>query len=198
MNVKAWSYDLFIEPLVAGLKRGVADRIHAGALVIDIACGPGSMAMSMAARARHVTGIDLDMDLIRYATERAGKYKIDNISFIVHDAADLSGFSDSQFDIAVTSMAIHQFSEELAVQLLGEMKRISSKVIIADYNYPMPHGLSRTVAYSIERMAGGDHYRNFLNYMSRGGLKWFTDSAALFIKSTSVRSSGVFLIAECE
>jgi hypothetical protein len=34
--------------------------------------------------------------------------------------------------------------------------------------------------------------------MSKGGLKWFTVSAGLSIKSTSIKGYGVFIVADCE
>lgn len=198
MNLKAWSYDLFIDPLLAGLKRSVANKVPAGTSVIDVACGHGSLAMTLAARAGNVTGIDLDSDLIRYATEQAAKLKTDNINFIVHDAASLSEFADRQFDIAVTSMAIHQFDGNTAVAVLREMKRIAVKVIIADYSCPMPPGFPRAVAYSIERMARGNHWRNFRKYMATGGLEFFTKSADLTVLNKTVRGNKVFVIVECQ
>lgn len=77
------------------------------------------------------------------------------------------------------------------------MKRIASKVIIADYNCPMPDGFSRSVAYSAEHLAGGDHHRNFLNYMSAGGIKHFTEAAGLEVISATIRSKGVFVVVVC-
>jgi 2-polyprenyl-3-methyl-5-hydroxy-6-metoxy-1,4-benzoquinol methylase len=194
---KSLFYNILIDPLLAGLKRTVAEKISQSATVIDIACGTGSLAIILARKAGYITAIDLDPDLIRFASEEAVKEKIRNIRFLVHDATDLSAYHDKQFDIAVTSMAVHQFKEELAVRILGEMKRIASQVIIADYNCPMPAGISRSLAYLIESMAKGDHYNNFRNYMSKGGLKWFTDSAGLIIRSTSIKGNGVFIVAEC-
>ena len=198
LNIKALFYNFFIDPLLSGLKQSVAEKITPESTVIDIACGTGSLAAVIAHKARHVTGIDLDADLIRFASRNSEKRGIANVKFQVKDASGLYEYSDKQFDVAVTSMAVHQFSEKLAVQILEEMKRISSRVIIADYSCPLPAGFYGTLAYTIERLAKGDHYRNFMNYMSRGGLKWFTGSAGLSIKSSTFRGYGVFVISECE
>jgi 2-polyprenyl-3-methyl-5-hydroxy-6-metoxy-1,4-benzoquinol methylase len=198
LNFKSLFYNVFIDPLLAGLKCTVAEKIPEGATVIDIACGTGSLAFTLARKAQYVTGIDIDHDLIHFATKNATKRKIRNIQFQAHDATDLSVYNSKQFEIAVSSMAVHQFSEELAVRILKEMKRIASQVIIADYNSQMQRGFSRSLAYLIESLAKDDHHKNFRNYMSKGGLKWFTDSAGLSIKSTSIKGYGVFLVAVCE
>ncbi|MCU0472989.1 MAG: class I SAM-dependent methyltransferase [Bacteroidales bacterium] len=198
LRTKALLYNIFIDPLISGLRSAVTEKAGNPDRVIDIACGTGSLAIALASRSGHVTGIDLDVELINFASERAGIKGVNNIKFEVHDASDLSRYRDKEFDIAVTSMAIHQFEEELAVKILVEMKRIAARVIISDYNYPMLRGFSRSVAYSIERMAKGDHTRNFMNYMSRGGIRYFTVAAGLTVMSTVIRGNGVFVMVVCE
>lgn len=197
MNFKALFYTALIDPLLKGLRRSVMENIDTSAKVIDIACGPGTLALEMSKKAGQITGIDLDEYLITFAASKAGKKGLLNLDFKVLDASDLSGYHNDEFDIAVTSMAVHQFPEELAVKILHEMKRISRKVIIADYNYPMPRSISRSLAYGIERIAKGEHHRNFRNFMSRGGISWFTGAVGLTIRSAATRGNGVFLIAVC-
>jgi 2-polyprenyl-3-methyl-5-hydroxy-6-metoxy-1,4-benzoquinol methylase len=198
LNIKALTYNFLIDPLLSGLRKAVAKEISGSDMVIDIACGTGALATELAHRAGHVTGIDLDESLISFAQSRAEKKGISNVDFRVHDASNLSIYTENEFDIAVTSMAIHQFPEDLAVKILIEMKRIAGKVVIADYNCPMPRSLSGSVAFGIERIARGDHYRNFRNYMSKGGLTWFADRAGLTIRSRTINGNGVFVVAGCE
>ena len=192
LYLKGLVYKILIDPLLSGLRKSVIRQFSGTERVIDIACGPGSLALEIAEATSSVTGIDLESDLIFYARNRALKRKIKNIQFDVLDASDLSLFKDQEFDVAITSMAVHQFEESLAIQILCEMKRISRKVIIADYNYPMKTGLAWSFAFGIEKMAGGDHYRNFRNYMAKGGLKYFTEAAMLPVKSLTISGYGVF------
>jgi ubiquinone/menaquinone biosynthesis C-methylase UbiE len=193
---KGFVYSAVIDPMLSSLQRGVVDRIDLDNKVIDIACGPGTLALSLAGRAQSVTAIDIEEGLIGYAADRAQKKGISNVNFKVLDASDLSCFTDSEFDFAVTSMAIHQFEPGLAIKILGEMKRISRKVIVADYNCPMNPGIYRTLAFGIERLAGGDHYRNFRNYMSVGGMEFFTSEAGLTMESSTIRGKGVLKVGE--
>jgi len=197
LHPKALTYNLLIDPLLSGLRKRIAEEISRSDRVIDIACGPGTLAMGLAQRAGYVTAIDLDEKLISFAQYRADKKGMKNLDFRVLDASHLSAFRDGEFDIAVTSMAIHQFGEDLAVNILTEMKRIALKVIIADYNFPVPGNVSGLLARCIESIARGDHYRNYRNYMSRGGLNWFTNRAGLTVRSMVIRGNGVFLVAEC-
>jgi ubiquinone/menaquinone biosynthesis C-methylase UbiE len=195
--LKARLYNLLIDPLVSGLKQIVEEKTVNASRVIDIACGTGTLAFAIARRGVHITAIDLDEEMISFAISRAVRKGITNAWFEIRDASDLSLYNDGEFDVAVTSLAVHQFKEELAIKILTEMKRISGKVIIADYNCPMPSGLSKSLAYGIERMAKGDHHQNFINYISRGGLKWFTATAGLVIRSEAIKGGGVFVVVEC-
>lgn len=198
MIFKALLYTSLIDPLLAGLRHEVAAVIKPFASVIDIACGPGTTALEISKKALQVTGIDLDSEMIKYASVRTKRKGIGNLSFQVHDASDLSLFRAKEFDYAVTTMAVHQFHEETAVNILKAMKRISTTVIIADYNCPLPTGLPGSLARGIEYMARGDHYRNFTNYMNRGGVPWFAGAAGLHILSSVKKGSGVLVVAVCK
>lgn len=189
-------YQTFIDPLISGLRRRITAMIEPGETVIDIACGTGALAMAVADHARDVTGIDLSEDMIITARYVSQRKKIVNISFELKDAEDLSCYHHNRFDVAVTSLAMHQFDPEVAVKVLSEMKRIASRVIIADYNCPMNPGPAAWLAWSIERAARGDHYRNFRKFMLRGGIGTLAEETELHIGSTEVRGQGVFVIAQ--
>lgn len=64
-------YNGVIDPLLSGLRRGVVERITPDDRVVDIACGPGTLALDIAGRAHSVTAIDIEHDLINYASRRA-------------------------------------------------------------------------------------------------------------------------------
>ena len=191
-------YQLFIDPLIAGHRNSVAARIGPADRVIDIACGTGALTMAMARRALHVTGIDISEDMIITARRTSERRGINNITLELHDASDLSCYDDNQFDMAVASMAMHQFEAGLAVKILAEMGRIAKRVIIADYNCPMRRNLSAAAAWSIEYMAAGDHYRNFVIYMKNGGMPWLAGKAGLNTEAVEVRGGGVFLVVQAK
>jgi len=196
LHLKGFLYRIIIDPLLDSVRAEIIEKIDLSESVLDIACGTGTLALNIAGKAKVVTGIDLDAELISYALSRVNNKNLANVRFEVRDASDLSVYGDKEFGIAVTSMAVHQFEPQLAVKILSEMKRVASKVIIADYNYPLPSGFYGTVARSVEKMAGGDHYRNFRNYISAGGISHFTNAAGMKIISAVTRGNGVFVVAE--
>ncbi|MRR20842.1 class I SAM-dependent methyltransferase [bacterium] len=193
-SFKGILYQLFIDPLISGLRRSVASHIGSGERVIDVACGTGALTLSMAGKATHVTGIDISEDMINTARNAAERRGITNITLELQDASDLSRYADKEFDVAVASMAMHQFDAGLAVQILSEMNRIAKRIVIADYNCPMRRNLPAALAWSIEYMAAGDHYRNFRNYMQNGGMPWLAGRAGIDIKVPAIRGSGVFAV----
>ena len=194
-SIKGFLYRVFIDPLISGLRRRVASIILPGEKVIDIACGTGALSLAMARSADHVTGIDLSEEMIATARRTAQRRGIPNVSFSLLDATDLSCFSDQSFDVAVSSLAMHQFDQETGVRVLGEMSRLAKRIVIADYNCPMRPGPAKWLSVAIERAAAGEHYRNFRSYMARGGLKRLAEDAGLTITSGEERGEGVFIIA---
>lgn len=193
-SIKGLFYRIFIDPLINGLRLSVTSRIIPGEKVIDVACGTGALSVRMAARAGSVTGIDLSEDMILTARNVVRRRRIRNVSFELLDATDLGCYADKSFDTAVSTLAMHQFDPETGVRVLKEMKRISKRLIIADYNCPMRNGPAAWLARSIERAAAGDHYRNFRKYMDRGGPDRLAEEAGLEIISREERGEGVFII----
>jgi len=194
-SLQGYFYKLLIDPVLSGLHRCVVENTEPTQQVIDVACGTGSLTIAIARKAKNVIGIDLSEDMIITARRGASKKGINNIQFEIRDASEMSVYKDRQFDVAVTSMAVHQYNADLAIKILAGMNRIASEVIIADYNHHMPRGYGRRVAWSIERLAGGDHYRNFRNYMQKGGIHWFAGEAGLTIRSEVTKNAGVFVVA---
>ncbi|MFP4489563.1 MAG: hypothetical protein ACLFN1_09700, partial [Bacteroidales bacterium] len=70
-------------------------------------------------------------------------------------------------------------------------------VIILDYSFPLPSTLMRSVVFIIERIAGGDHYRNFKKYNKLGGIDYFIYKSGLKPVADSLRGRTVFRIVSC-
>jgi len=190
-------YRNIIDPILSRYYPRISEELKPDDTVLDVACGTGSLSLAMSGLASRVMGIDLSEEMIGISNDQALRKKVDNVSFELKDASDLSSFGDNKFDVAVTSMAIHQFDSELALKILKEMRRIAPKVILMDYNYPMQAGISKLVIFIIERIAGGDHYRNFRRFNALGGLDYFIEKAGLRIESDKLRKKSAFRVMVC-
>jgi len=194
----SYLYRIFIDPVLSRFHKSITENISTTHRVLDVACGTGSLSLLIAQKAFNVAGIDNSPGMIATARRITRKRKVKNANFETHDASDFSIFDDKEFDVAVISMAVHQFNEELAIQILKGMKRIASKVIIMDYNFPARKGFSHLIAYAMEFIAGGDHFRNFKVYRNRGGISYFATASGLDIRSAITRGRGVFSISVYE
>lgn len=196
-SISAFIYKHLIDPILSSGQKHIIAKLSSSDRVLDIACGTGSLSLSMSAICSDVSGIDLNEEMIAVATESAISKNISNVQFSVADASDLSGFMDGSFSVAITSMAIHQFDGELAIRILKEMRRIANRVIIMDYYYPIRPGFTRWAVYSIEWIAGGDHNKNFRIYNKFGGLNHFLTEAGLSIVSDQ-HPIQAFRVVECK
>lgn len=195
---KAIAYNLLIDPLLSGLHRNVLREITGSDKVLDVACGTGSLSLNISKKAKSVTGIDISEEMINLARKSTNRKRICNAAFITMDASEMTLFRDKEFDVAVTSMAVHQFDHDIALSILSQMKRVASRIIIADYNHPMPPGFSKKLVYWIESIAGIEHNNNFRKYIEKGGLGYFLQNSGLKIKSTYPKGNGIFLICICD
>ncbi len=175
------------------MRQHVASRINAGEKVIDIACGTGAQLAEISEFASSVTGIDLSESMIEYASKR----NIPNSKFLVCDASDLSIFNSEKFDVAIMSLALHQFSSELFSSILKEIKRISDKLLIVDYAIPLPKNYAGTGSRVAEFLAGKEHNRNFKSYYQMGGLNQILPQHGFKILHSEYFGKGAFQLVIC-
>jgi ubiquinone/menaquinone biosynthesis C-methylase UbiE len=101
--------------------RRVAAHLSPGSRVLEVAPGPGYLAIELARLAgSSVTGLDISRSFVRIAAENARNAGV-RVDFEQGDAADLP-FPDGQFDFIVCRAAFKNFSRPLVA--LNEMHRV--------------------------------------------------------------------------
>jgi SAM-dependent methyltransferase len=88
---------------------------------LEVATGPGYVAMALALRCREVIGVDLTDAPIEIAKRLSNDRALSNISFQVCDADQLP-FRNGEFDLVVCRFAFHHF--ENPSRTLEEMSRV--------------------------------------------------------------------------
>jgi ubiquinone/menaquinone biosynthesis C-methylase UbiE len=88
--------------------------------VIDIACGPGTLALRFALQAKWACGVDLTPAILKRAKDSAADDQITNLDFTIADAHKLP-FAGGSIDIAITSYALHHMPN--AAGVIAEMAR---------------------------------------------------------------------------
>ncbi|WP_303922012.1 class I SAM-dependent methyltransferase [Draconibacterium sediminis] len=185
-------YSTIIDPLLGNLRKRLAHEINKGDTVIDIACGTGAQLFELADKAESLTGVDLSASMISYATNHAQKKKINNASFVVCDATDLSMFYQQKFDVAILSMALHQFEPGLYKVILAEVKKVAEKIVVLDYAVPLPKNYVGVGSKVAEFLAGVEHNRNFKSYSKAGGLSTILPANGFVIKRSKLMGKGAF------
>jgi ubiquinone/menaquinone biosynthesis C-methylase UbiE len=100
--------------------RRVAERVIAGAAVLEIAPGPGYLAIELARLGSYkITGLDISAKFVEIAREKAQEAGVD-IDFRQGDAAQMP-FPDASFDFIICRSAFKNFAQP--VHALNEMRR---------------------------------------------------------------------------
>ena len=102
------------------------------ARALEIATGPGHIAMAMAERCREVIAVDLT-DAILAVAERARRERgLANLRFQRADADQLP-FADAEFDIVFCRFAFHHFEDPtVACREMARVCRVGGRVAVED------------------------------------------------------------------
>ncbi|HLI78838.1 MAG TPA: class I SAM-dependent methyltransferase [Candidatus Binataceae bacterium] len=92
------------------------------ARVLEIATGPGHVAMAFAKVAREVIGVDLTDAPLKIAERMRAERGLHNVSFRQGDVEARLPFGDNEFDAVVCRFAVHHFENPAVV--IAEMARV--------------------------------------------------------------------------
>jgi demethylmenaquinone methyltransferase/2-methoxy-6-polyprenyl-1,4-benzoquinol methylase len=185
-------YSTVLDPILAPMRKRVTNEIHYGEKIIDIACGTGAQVFELCEIASKIVGVDLSESMINHAQNSVKKRNILNAEFFVGDATNLSIFEANSFDVAIMSLALHQFEHRLHSTILNEMKRVAKRIIIVDYAVPLPNNYAGVGSRIAEFLAGKEHNSNFKQYYQLGGLNKILPANNLEIQKSVSFGKGAF------
>ena len=135
-----WStaYDVLFGAVIRRTDRPMLDlaEIAEGDRVLDVATGPGYLALAAASRAGlsgESVGVDLSPQMVSRATYRASRTG-SSARFVEAPAQQLP-FPDGSFDVVVSRLAIHHMPGDVKDLAVAEMHRVlalGGRVVIAD------------------------------------------------------------------
>jgi ubiquinone/menaquinone biosynthesis C-methylase UbiE len=103
------------------------------ARVLEIATGPGHVAMAFAKVAREVVGVDLTEAPLKIAGRMRTERGLHNVSFHQADVEARLPFGDNEFDVVVCRFAVHHFENPaLVVAEMARVCRVDGTVAIED------------------------------------------------------------------
>src|SRR6266852_2614424 len=111
-------------------------RDAAGAVAVDLACGPGTFTRAFAARVRLVFGIDFTPAMLSQAREAVARAGLGNVAFARADANVLP-FGNSVLDLAVCAYSFHHFLDPArTLRELSRALRPGGRVALVDLIVP--------------------------------------------------------------
>jgi ubiquinone/menaquinone biosynthesis C-methylase UbiE len=133
-----------------------AARVGPDSSVLDVACGPGLVALALAESARHVTGLDLTPAMLEKARELQRQRGLSNLSWDLGHV-DALPYAGHPFDAVVTRFSFHHLLEP--ARALAEMVRVchpGGRVVVCDV-YTTP---GQAAEYDrLERLRDPSHVR---------------------------------------
>ncbi len=152
-------------------------------VAVDLACGPGTLALRFAKHVRWMCALDLTPAILKRAREKAAQEGLlGKLGFTIGDAQTLP-FADGSLDLAVTSYSLHHISDPARV--VREMARVvkrGGRVGLIDILVPEDPKI-RELNHRIEWTRDHSHCRS----LTLAEFRAMMDAAGLRITATETR-----------
>ncbi len=136
----AGRYDLITVVLSCGRDRRWKTRlvdmaeVPRGARALDLACGTGDIALSLAARGARVVGLDITLRMLELAAAKPGARAA--VRFVAGDMMTLP-FADASFDVVTTGYGIRNVPRiEPAIEEIHRVLRPGGMLLSLDFDRP--------------------------------------------------------------
>lgn len=152
-------------------------------LALDLACGPGTLALRFAKHVRWICALDFTPAILARARHKAAaEGLLEKFGFAIGDAQALP-FADGSLDLAVTSYSLHHISDPARV--VREMARVvkrGGRVGLIDIVVPQERKV-RELNHRIEYIRDRSHSRSLTQSEFEGSM----NEAGLRITATEIR-----------
>lgn len=120
------------------------DRIESvlplrGMHALDLATGPGVIALELAARGASVVGIDSAAGQIEAALQVASKRGLQDVTQFHVANAEETGLPTNSFDLVTAGQCWHWFDSVAALKEIWRLLRPKGNLVIANYSYLALH-----------------------------------------------------------
>lgn len=138
-------------------------RLTKSSSVLDLGCGPGTAALSLADRVASVTAVDPDLDMLREGQKAAALAGIDNVRW-VHAAAEAFEAEPGRYQLVVIASAFHWMDRRtVAAKCHAALERAG---VLAVLGNPTPlmqirkrePGIGAVIAAVQDRWFGNDQF----------------------------------------
>ena len=168
-------YNPIVEPWLRSIKTKIAQeclRLNLSR-VLDVGSGTGTLPRMLRKEGIQAVGLDPSSGMIRVSRRIS-----QGSSTLVRGRGECLPFSSGSFHGVVFSMVFHENPPSRRREILEDAMRVLDPLgtlIILDYHEPStPSGkAARMFEYWVEWVAGGEHFRNYRQFMKAGALPGF-------------------------
>ena len=187
-------YDQLFGSLNAGLY-SVGMKLHPpadGMVVLDVGCGTGTQLARYQKANCRIFGIDTSPAMLDVARAKLGA----QVELHLGDAANMP-YDDDAFDLALSTLALHEMSPDVQASILNEIKRVlktDGRLLVIDFHpgalQPIKGWFYKVIITVSEIMAGREHYKNYRHFMANRGLPALAAAHGFTIEKERVVSGG--------
>jgi len=170
-NFTAKIYDPFLYFAIKPIRITVTNALlkYKKKSILDLCCGTGNQLKFLSKNGfKNLHCLDISKSMLEIAQKNNYPIKF------YHEDATKTSFENETFDIVIISFAIHEKDRRTQENIINEVYRIIKKngmVLIVDFVFDhKTMRLGRIAINLIEKIAGGEHYLNFKNYIQNNGL----------------------------
>ncbi|SMF19816.1 Methylase involved in ubiquinone/menaquinone biosynthesis [Alteromonadaceae bacterium Bs31] len=155
------------------LRAELIELIATDSSLLDVGCGTGDLLFQAEHKLGYGFGVDIDEHMIKFARRKCEDKRISNLAF---EHNDLVNLQLRRFDVATSTLCLHEMKEVLACSILKYMAEKSERVLVADYT--KPKSLLAKFAIEFDEMISG-HYQSFRRYRKAGGILAYANKSGL-------------------
>ncbi len=196
-SIARW-YDKLFEPINRGL-RILGLRLFLpkeGMAILDVGCGTGLYLELYRKYRCAMYGIDSSPSMLEIAKKRLGN----SAKLHLGDASGMP-YGDRSFDLVIAMLALHEMNHVTRSSVIREMKRVlkdSGHLLFIDFHpgpiRPLQGWITKLIITVSEIAAGGEHFRNYRQFMSTKGLPTLITEHGLVIDKQRIVSGGALAL----
>jgi len=163
-------------------------------IILDLCCGTGNQIKLLSKHGfSNLSCLDISDSMLEIA--KRGDSSIQ----IYKEDATKTNFDNASFDVVMISFAIHEKDRNTQQALMNEAYRIIKEdgfLLVVDYVFDnKTTKFGKILIRLIERIAGGEHDRNFKNYIQNKGLSSLIKKDKFKLVKCNRMSSGAVTIS---
>ncbi len=193
-RTSAAHYDRFVGPLTLALRH---KGIHLcppkpGMKVLEVGCGTATNLKLYHRAGCSVHGIDRSQSMLGIARTKLGE----GACLQLAEASNLP-YQGGFFDLVIAMFLLHEMPNGIRPAVMDEMVRVTKqegRILMIDFHpgpirFPMGW-IYKGIILFLERVAGGEHFSNYRDFLSRKGLSGLIEKEKLIVDHKKIIHAG--------